>query len=87
MSEDIIQPDQPLLSDATPQLAYELNPNGITFDSAKILFNERLIAPVAIQQLIYRHGYNGPIATKGHCCAVIWRSVKRTYPSCQKMKR
>ncbi len=109
-----------------------LNPNGITFDSAKILFDERvsslkiqqcirckeghltekslrglytcsrctttrsswftsdyanprlapaylprltlvesqLIAPVAIQQLIYRRGYNGPIATKGHCCAV-----------------
>jgi hypothetical protein len=42
MSEDIIQPDQPPLSDAMPQLAYELNPNGITFDSAKILFNERV---------------------------------------------
>jgi len=34
------------------------------------LVESQLIAPVAIQQLIYRRGYNGPIATKGHCCAV-----------------
>lgn len=34
------------------------------------LVESQLISPVAIQQLIYRRGYNGPIATKGHCCAV-----------------
>ena len=132
MPEELLQPNQPSQPDNTPRLAYELNSNGITFDSAKILFDERvsslkiqqcvrckeghltekslrglytcsrctttrsswftsdyanprlapsylprlslvesqLIAPVAIQQLIYRRGYNGPIATKGHCCAV-----------------
>ena len=34
------------------------------------LVESQLIAPVAIQQLIYRRGLLGPIATKGHCLAL-----------------
>jgi len=30
------------IPDITLRLAYELNPNGITFESAKILFDERV---------------------------------------------
>jgi len=49
MPESIIQPNQPPLPDVTPKLAYELNPNGITFDSAKILFDER-VSSLKIEQ-------------------------------------
>jgi len=42
MPEDLLQPNQPSLPDITLRLAYELNPNGITFESAKILFDERV---------------------------------------------
>lgn len=31
------------------------------------LVENQLIATVSIQKLVYRRGFNGPIATKGHC--------------------
>jgi hypothetical protein len=47
------------------------NPGIAPFFLPKLsLVESQLISPVAIQQLIYRRGVSGAIATKGHCCAI-----------------
>jgi len=51
MPETLLQPNHPSLPDNTPRLAYELNPNGINFESAKILFDER-VSSLKIQQFV-----------------------------------
>jgi len=65
MPESIIQPNQPPLPDATLKLAYELNPNGITFDSAKILFDKRVSSLKIEQCVLCKEGHLTEISLRG----------------------